>query len=105
MKDVEQMQRKLLSMQGIEFNEPHMSIRMEQRGVIREHILSNLRNPSKLDKFIDMGEKESGRKKYKLYFKISNKRTLWIMISMNTKIKVLTTNYVIDRWQKKVEKR
>ena len=87
MKNVEQMKRKLLSIREIEFNEPHMSIRMEQRGVRREHILSNLRFPSKLAEFTDMGERENGRKKYKLYFNVSKKRILWIMVSINSKIK------------------
>ena len=104
MKDTEYLKRKLCSIQEIEFNEPHMTLRLEQRGVEGKHIISNLRNPSNLEKVVDMGERENGRKKYKLYFKISNKRTLWVMVLINSKIKVLTTNYLTRKWQKTIER-
>jgi len=87
------------------FDDEHVKMRMEQRGITKEMIEENLLNP---DKLIEVSEQESLIKeinKFEFCFELSHKRELSLIVKMDSKDLYLTTCIIKYRkWQKEVDR-
>ena len=80
--------------ENIIFDEPHISLRCKENNITKEHIIHVLLHEiGKLTNFI-----EDRPKVYKLYFKLSNKRQLKIIIDLIRPKKIMIrTIKMLDR--------
>lgn len=87
--------RKLLrNYDTIEFTK-HAEIQCKQRDISKKEVEYNIINPKNL-----IEVKVEGELKYKLYFKVSNARTLVVRVVLCQSIKVITTYIIINKLQK-----
>lgn len=80
--------------ENIQFDEPHVSLRCKENNIKKEQIIHILlHEPQKLTHFI-----EDRPKVYKLYFKLSKRRQLKVIIDL-LKYKIITirTIKILDR--------
>jgi hypothetical protein len=80
--------------ENIEFDEPHVSLRCEENNIKKESIIHTLlRETNKLTHFI-----EDRPKVYKLYFKLSERRQLKVIIDIVKPRRIMIrTVKVLDR--------
>jgi len=75
-------------------------IRCRQRKIPEKLIRDNLLSPIKMIHVKEEDQPNPNEYKFKLYFKISNVQTLCVRLTLNEKIKIITTYIIINKLQK-----
>lgn len=75
-------------------------IRCVQRGIDKKLVEDNVLNPRSLIYVIDEGQPTTYEHKYKLGFRLSNARTLIVRITINKRIKIITSYIILNKVQK-----
>jgi len=90
---------KKYSPEDIEFTQ-HAKIRCSQRRISVDLLEDNLLNPKNLIFIKEEGNPGHNKYKFKLYFKLSNARTLCIRVIINKSLKVITSYIIVNKIQK-----
>ncbi|MBM3303711.1 MAG: DUF4258 domain-containing protein [Candidatus Aenigmarchaeota archaeon] len=105
--DMTEMQERLAQAGKIDFTE-HAESKIAARMIDKSSIVENLKNPRKLSRFQYEPDKYPGEK-YELFFSISKRKSLKVVISfVGTDLNVITSHIIsskrlkwVRKWQRK----